>query len=256
MNVAATTKTGVSVVVLAFNEERDLRAAVNSVIDAAAAVENVDVEIIIVNDGSTDGTAEVVGSIESQHAFVRSVHHPTNLGFGAAFRSGLATARYEWITFFPGDNIVSRSTLRELLRHTGQADLVCAFPVNTELRPRLRQILSSLFSFIYKNTFNINLRSIHTTPVYRVSQMRSLKLRCRGYSLPSEIMIKLLSRGCTFMEIPGYLNPAQNKSSALRFKNFREVIYNYFALIVEIYATQRKEYSRRPERIVPEELRG
>jgi glycosyltransferase involved in cell wall biosynthesis len=256
MSVAATTKTGVSVVVLAFNEEQDLRTAVTSVMEAAAAADNVEVEIIIVNDGSTDGTAAVVNAIESEHAFVRGVHHPKNQGFGAAFRSGLATARNEWITFFPGDNIVSRSTLRELLKHTGQADLVCAFPVNTELRPRLRQILSSIFSFVYKNTFNINLRSIHTTPVYRVSQMRSLKLRCRGYSLPSEIMIKLLCRGCTFMEIPGYLNPAQNKSSALRIKNFREVIYNYFALIVEIFATHREEYSRKPERIIPAELRG
>ncbi len=255
MSVAATTKTGVSVVVLAFNEEQDLRTAVTSVIEAAASVDDVEVEIIIVNDGSTDGTALVVTSLKEEHAFIRSVHHAKNQGFGAAFRSGLETARYEWITFFPGDNIVSRSTLRELLKHTGQADLVCAFPVNTELRPRLRQILSSIFSFIYKNTFNINLRSIHTTPVYRVSQMRSLKLRCRGYSLPSEIMIKLLCRGCRFMEIPGYLNPAQNKSSALRFKNFREVIYNYFALIVEIYVTDRDEYSRKPERVVPAELR-
>jgi glycosyltransferase involved in cell wall biosynthesis len=248
-------KTNVSVVVLAYNEEQELRAAVSSVIDAASAAD-ADVEIIIVNDGSTDGTATIADALEAAYPFVRCVHHPINLGFGAAFSSGIKFATQEWITFFPGDNIVSTVMLREILKHAGQADLVCSFPVNTECRPRLRQILSSAFSFIYKQTFYIHLRSIHTTPAYNVRQLRELHLRSKGYSLPSEIMVKLMRRGCTFMELPGYLNPAKNKSSALRAKHFIEVVSSFWLLILEVFVTQRALYSGVPVRIIPEELRG
>lgn len=248
-------KQTVSVVVLAFNEEQDLRASVEGVIAAAADVPRVAIEIIIVNDGSSDGTASVARALESEHRVVRSVHHETNQGFGAAFRTGLNQARCEWITFWPGDNIVSSATLRSLFAHAGEADMVCAFPINTEYRPRARQILSSAFAFIYKNTFNVHLRSVHTTPLYSVSQLRATRLRSTGYSLPSEIMIKLLRHGCTYMELPGYLNPAQNRSAAVKLRNLVEVFTSFAVLILEVYVTHRDEYAHTPRRVIPAELR-
>jgi glycosyltransferase involved in cell wall biosynthesis len=248
-----TDRTSVSVVVPAYNEEHNLRNAVASVIDAASAVDGLELEIIIVNDGSSDGTAAVAGALEADHPFVRTVHHTTNQGFGASFLSGLEAARHEWITLAPGDNVVSNGTLRAMLRHAGKADLVCAYLVNTEHRARLRNVLSSIFSAVYTLTFNVNLRYIHATPVYNVHRLRLMNLNCRRYSFPSEITIKLLRQGCTFMELPGYMNPTQRKSSALRLVNLTEVLWSYFSLMFEVFVSRRDEYSREPLRIIPDE---
>ncbi len=245
-------ETRVSVVMPAFNEEHDLRGAVASVIDAASAVGGIQLEVIIINDGSTDGTALVASAIEQEHSCVRSVHHVTNEGFGASFLSGLEAARHEWIMLSPGDNVVSNSTLRAMLKNAGSADLVCAYVVNTEGRTRLRNSLSSVFSFVYTQTFKIPLRYIHATPVYNVGLLRRTELRSRGYSLFSEIAVKLLRQGCTFMELPGYMNP-QRKSSALRFKNLVEVFRSYLALAFEIFVSHRNEYSGVPSRVIPED---
>lgn len=249
-------KTSISVIVTAFNEEQDLRSTILSAMEALRFVEGLDVEIVIVNDGSSDGTASVADALEREFPLVRCVHHKTNRGWGAAFRSGLEAARHDYLTWIPGDNLISIPMIREILKHVGQADLVCAFNVNTECRTRLRRLISSVYSFTYRTTFDLPLRSIHTTPVYPVKLLRETPLRSHGYSLASEIMVKLLRQGCTFQELPGYMNPSQNHSSALRIKNLIEVMYSYLRLIIEVYVRERAKYSRSPVRVIPNELRS
>jgi glycosyltransferase involved in cell wall biosynthesis len=244
-----------SIMVVAFNEEQDLRPTIVSTMRAVSEVDNLDVEIVIVNDGSSDRTREIAESLAAEYPLVRCVHHDTNRGFGEAFRSGLAAARNEYVTFIPGDNLVSVSMLRETLRHLGQADIICSFPVNVENRSRLRRVVSSLFSFLYRQTFDLPLRAIHTTSAYPVRLLQNTPLRSRRYSLASEIMVKLLRQGCTFLELPGYLNSSQNKSSALQMKNLIEVIGNYLWLINEVYVAKRSVYSRTPVRVIPKDLR-
>ncbi len=244
----------VSVVVPAFNEESNLRLAIDNVIKAAAAANGTGVQIIIVNDGSADGTAAVADELAREYPFVHAVYHAGNEGFGAAFLSGRAAAQHDWITLCPADNVVSVVTLRDMLSHAGKADLVCAYLINTEARTRLRSVISSLFTFIYTATFNVHLRQIHATPVYPVGRLRSMQLHCRRYSFPSEITIKLLRQGCTFMELQGYMNPVR-KSSALKLKNLVEVVRSYVSLIFEVYVVHRAEFSHTPTRVIPEEAR-
>jgi glycosyltransferase involved in cell wall biosynthesis len=240
------------VVVPAFNEERNLAVAVGSVITAASGLDDVDLEVIIVDDASTDGTALVARALAEQYSFVRFVQHDKNQGFGTSFLSGLKVATREWITVHSGDNVLTRGTIRVMLQHAGKADIVCVYLLNTEHRTRLRNILSSIFTAVYTLTFNIHLRYINSAPVYNVQQLREMEVRCRRYSFPSEITVKLLRRGCTFMELGGYMNP-QRKSSAMKFKNWVEVLGAYVTLSFEIFVSRRKEYSGVPSRVIPEE---
>lgn len=245
------TPTRVSIVMPAFNEEKNLRAAVENVTQASKAAGNIIIEILIINDGSTDGTATLMNQLTIEYPFVRAIHHEKNKGFGATFLSGIEAASYEWITLFPGDNCVSISTFINLLNHAGKAEMIIAYTVNTECRTRLRNILSAIFSFVYTVTFNIHIRYINATPVYSVATLRRMSLRCFRYSFPSEITVRLLCKGCTFIEIQGFMNPGARKSSALRFRNLVESVFNYLSLIYDIYFRHRKEYSHAPTRIYP-----
>lgn len=245
----------VSIVVPALNEEKDLRFAVENVIEAAEAAGNVTIEVLIVNDGSTDATAALVEELAAKYPFVRAIHHERNKGFGSCFLSGLEAARYERITFFPGDNCVSAPTLTSMLMNCNKADLVCAYTVNTECRTRLRNVLSLIFSFVYTTTFKIPLRYINATPVYPVSKLRAMKLGCRRYSFPSETTIRLLRKGCTFMEIQGFMNPGARKSSALRLRNLIEAAFNYLLLVYDVYLRHREDYAHVPVRVLPDDVK-
>src|SRR5690349_18193971 len=97
----------VSVVIAALNEEENIRAAVQTVIRAAKDADNTPIEIIIVDDGSTDRTGQIGDEIAAEVPFVRVVHHETNLGQGAAIMDGLRLAKYDRLTMFPGDNELS-----------------------------------------------------------------------------------------------------------------------------------------------------
>lgn len=242
----------VSIVVPAFNEEKNLETAIENAVQAAKAAGDIAIEILIINDGSTDNTREVIEKITAKYFFVRGIHHETNKGFGATFLSGIKAASYEWITLFPGDNCVSTLTFVNLLKHAGKAEMVLAYTVNTECRTRLRNILSAIFSFVYTAAFNLHVRYINATPVYPVAKLRSMELRCFRYSFPSEITVRLLRKGCTFLEIQGFMNPGARKSSALRIRNLVEAVYNYLYLIYDIYIGHRQEFSYTPTRVLPE----
>ena len=62
-----------------------------------------DYEVIVVNDGSTDYTAEVLEELADRYPELRVIHHPQNRGYGAALRTGFAAARKDWLFYTDGD---------------------------------------------------------------------------------------------------------------------------------------------------------
>ncbi|MCB0116865.1 MAG: glycosyltransferase family 2 protein, partial [Caldilineaceae bacterium] len=91
-----------SVVIPALNEEDGIEEVVNRVLSAreGLAAEGIDgLELIVVDDGSTDRTPQILGAIED----VRLIRHPVNRGYGAALKTGFAAATGEWIGFLDAD---------------------------------------------------------------------------------------------------------------------------------------------------------
>ena len=73
-------------------------------------------EIIAVDDGSTDATPAIADQLAAEHPdIVRAVHHPTNLGYGAALRTGFAASRYPIVGFTDGDRQFRVADLARLL---------------------------------------------------------------------------------------------------------------------------------------------
>jgi len=60
-------------------------------------------EVLIINDGSTDNTGEIINQLAKKNKNIRAIHHKKNLGYGAAFKSGLYGAKYDWIAFTDSD---------------------------------------------------------------------------------------------------------------------------------------------------------
>src|SRR2546426_11878562 len=81
-------------------------------------------EIIIIDDASPDRSGQIADRLGAEHRCIRVIHHPQNLGYGAAIRSGLAACRFEYICFTDGDDQYEVEDFRRLLRLRDHYDLI------------------------------------------------------------------------------------------------------------------------------------
>lgn len=119
-----------SVVVLAYNEEANLRIAVEEILGVLRALPR-SWELIIVDDGSSDGTGRVADVLATEEPRVRVVHHGTNRGLGGGYRTGFAEARGERLTFFPADGQFPATIITQFLGEMGtELDMVLGYLPN------------------------------------------------------------------------------------------------------------------------------
>src|SRR6187431_1599664 len=122
----------VSVFVPAYNEVGNLAPTVDTVTRALEETVD-DYEIIVVNDGSTDGTAEVADALAAANPYVVVLHNPGNMGLGYGWIRAIKAARMASFVFIPGDNSWPYPSLRDLFGTMGEADIVTSYPINSEI---------------------------------------------------------------------------------------------------------------------------
>ena len=107
----------ISIIIPVYNRERHLEECVNSIL---LSIEN-DVEIIIVDDGSTDGTSEICDKLKKRSKCVKVIHQP-NKGVASARNTGLSAASGEWIAWVDSDDLVSASYIKTLKKCIASID--------------------------------------------------------------------------------------------------------------------------------------
>jgi glycosyltransferase involved in cell wall biosynthesis len=109
----------VSIIVPAYNEEEGISTTLADV-RLAMSRQSMEHEIVVVDDGSTDGTVDAVQRQEG----VRLVQHHTNRGYGAAIKTGIRQARYDWIAIIDADGTYPPEAMPGLLEKIDQCDMV------------------------------------------------------------------------------------------------------------------------------------
>ncbi len=110
----------------AYNEEAEVEAVVREALTVLPRFADT-LEIVVVDDGSTDRTGEIADRLASEDARVRVVHHGLNLGYGAAIRSGLSSARLDHVLYTDGDRQFDPADLERLLPRLDRADVVIGY---------------------------------------------------------------------------------------------------------------------------------
>lgn len=116
----------VSVVIPAFNEEHRISTTLSSIAAYMRDRPNLILEIIIVDDGSIDGTSSVVQTFCATHSQFSLIHLPKNLGKGASIRAGMSAARGSAVLFMDADGSVSISELGRMMPYLSSAGAVIA----------------------------------------------------------------------------------------------------------------------------------
>jgi len=122
---------GLTVVVMAYNEARNL-AAVTAEIGAELARLPGAHEVLIIDDGSSDGTGPLADELARGDPRVRVIHHERNRGLGAVYRTAFGSARGAFVTFFPADGQAPAALLHRFLPLMRDADMVLGYLASGE----------------------------------------------------------------------------------------------------------------------------
>jgi len=212
----------------AHNEEANLEALVEEALLALPALAE-KFEIIAVNDGSRDRTAAIADELALKHPEVfRVVHHPTNLGYGAALRSGFRAARYGLIAFIDGDRQFKVADVGRLTERIAQADapdVVVGFRLK-RADPPIRRWYARVYRFSNRLFFGVRVRDIDCAcKLFKREALVPIRVSSGGAFFTAELLIKLRFEGRRIAEvgIPHYARTAGSPTGAKPSVVFRAV---------------------------------
>jgi glycosyltransferase involved in cell wall biosynthesis len=185
----------------AFDEAPNIEAVVRDAISALDAA-RVDGELLLVDDGSTDGTGALMDAIATRERRVRVVHHATNRGFTGAMTTALRESRGEWVFLAPADGQVDMRELTRFLAARPDADIVVG--IRSHRVERIgRVLLSRAFHGIAKTLFPLPLAEFSSVFLFRRSLIDAMPLRSRPRSatfLP-EVLYRANARHARFVQL-------------------------------------------------------
>ena len=229
-------KVSLSIIMPALNEEENILAAVNNSLVAFHKF-CIDGEIVVINDGSTDRTMDIVRKVSEDNGRVRIIRHEIPQGIGASFWDGVDNAMGKYVCMMPGDNENDPWEIMRYYRLLEHVDMVIPFVFNKQVRSLFRNTLSFLYRFIINSTFLVYFNYTNGTVLYRKSILEELDYRSRGFFFQTDILIRIVKKGYLFAEVP-YSLGARNHgvSKAVSFPSLLQVIKGYFRLTKDIYS--------------------
>jgi glycosyltransferase involved in cell wall biosynthesis len=192
-----------SILMPVYNEAPTAERAIEQVLEAELPLET---ELIIVNDGSSDGTAEILAGLDLPDR-VTLLHHDNNGGKGAAIRTGLKVARGEFATIFDADLEYAPEDIGALLEPLIEGRANAAFGERVfdgYTSHSFLYVMGNRFvTLVASILFNVYIKDLMTChKAIRTDVFRMLPLREPGFAIEAEIAARLLQRGERVFEIP------------------------------------------------------
>ncbi|MSP63134.1 MAG: glycosyltransferase family 2 protein [Myxococcales bacterium] len=184
----------VSVMVPAFNEAESLEPVVREIAAVLAKLGRSH-EIVIIDDGSSDGTGAIAERLAESVPSVRALHHAHNGGLGEVYRTGFRDARHELVTFLPADGQNPPSLLEQFLPLADRHDLVLGYVPNRDDSLAGRS-LSALERQAYRILFG-GFPRFQGVMVFRRALLDGMELRStgRGWGIVMEFILRVVRAG-------------------------------------------------------------
>jgi glycosyltransferase involved in cell wall biosynthesis len=203
----------------AHNEEANLEGLVDEALATLPLLAET-FEIIAVDDGSRDATPSIADALAARHPdVVRVVHHPVNLGYGAALRSGFSAARYELVAFTDGDRqfrVVDLGPLTERLAGPDGPDIVVGFRIK-RADPFIRTAYARAYRLANRIFFGLKVTDVDCAcKLFRRDALEGIHVESDGAFFSAELLIKLGAAGRTIAEVgaPHYPRTAGSATGA------------------------------------------
>ena len=218
------TRRRVSVFLPALNEVDNLEGAVGDIVWAASEVLT-DYEILIIDDGSTDGTGPLADRLARENPRIRAIHQPTNMGIAAAYERALGEARLDYFSFLAADGEIARESVRDILGSVGRADIVAPYHQNPRARQAHRRFLTWASTALVNALFRQRMHYYQGPCIYPVPLARALPKSAGGFYFLTQMLIHALHAGYTYVEVGlTHVDRTHGRSKAVSAKNILKAL--------------------------------
>jgi glycosyltransferase involved in cell wall biosynthesis len=227
----------ISVFFPCYNEQDNITGVIEKALEVLEKL-NADFEIIIIDDGSSDGTGRIADEFAGRNNRVKAVHHRTNLGYGAALQSGFKAATKELVFYTDGDGQFDINEMPPLLGLMDKYDIVSCYRLNRK-DSLVRKINGWCWTKLVCLLFGIKIRDIDCAfKLYKREIFDNIKLVSTGALIDAEILARAVRKGYRVVQegVHHYPRTAGTQTGA----NFR-VILRAFQELFKLWRQIRKD---------------
>jgi glycosyltransferase involved in cell wall biosynthesis len=226
---------GISVFFPAFNDEKTIGTMVAEALMVLPTLTD-NYEVIVINDGSTDATGDVIEEMARVSPHVRLISHQGNRGYGAALRSGFSHASKDLIFYTDGDG---QYDVRELMvlftQMTAACDVVNGYKLE-RADSRRRIFLGAMYNRLARLFFRLPIRDVDCDfRLIRRSALERIELVSSSGVICVEMIYKLHLSGCVFAESPVHHYPrAYGKSQFFTLRRVAQTAFDFLTLWIKL----------------------
>jgi glycosyltransferase involved in cell wall biosynthesis len=211
-----------------FNEAGSIRPLTEKAINVLRSICD-DYEILLIDDGSSDGTSQLADDLSREYRAVRVIHHPYNKGYGAALQSGFRAATKEYVFYTDGDGQFDLAELPPLLPLMHQFDIVSAYRLNRQ-EGFIRKFNAFCWTKLVGFLFHLKLKDIDCAfKVYKRSLFDEIEMISTGALIDTEILARFRQKGYTIAQVgvhhyPRIAGKATGANIKVILRAFRELL--------------------------------
>lgn len=186
----------------AYNEAENIQETVQKTLEILPEIAD-QYEVLVINDGSKDNTGEIIEKLAQGNDHVRAIHHPENIGYGGALKTGMYNAKHELIAFTDSDGQFDFSEIKNFLPFLESHDVVIGYRTSRAEGFR-RNLNAKAWGILMRSVFGINARDIDCAfKVFHRSVMDKIpKLESNGALISAEFLMKTSRAGLKMKEVP------------------------------------------------------
>jgi len=208
-----------SIIIPVYNEEKTIEEVVRKVINLPLGLEK---ELIVISDGSTDKTNQILRELKKEFNFILLIHEK-NQGKGAALKTGIDAISGEAVIIQDADLEYNPENWREMLSQFNQKNVVYGSRNISPERKGYFHYVFGVWLLTSVNNLLFNSKLTDTYTCYKLipaNVMKSLNLESSGFEIEAELTAKLLKKGIEIKEVPIEYNPRKFKQGKkIRFRD-------------------------------------
>ena len=222
-----------------YNEEKNIKNTVSKAVKVLKKVAK-KWEIILINDGSKDNTAKVIEQIKKEYPKeINIITHSPNRGYGAALKSGLYNAKYDWITFTDSDGQFDFEEITKFIdkQQKTKADIVIGYYLSrqvskaTILTSKIWEIIVFILFGLKVTDIDCGFKLIRKSVIEKIPKLEAE----RGAFISSEFLIKSKKAGFKIVELGVHHYPrVEGKATGRNIKVILKSFSDLFGLWYKI----------------------
>jgi glycosyltransferase involved in cell wall biosynthesis len=242
-----------TIIIFGYNEESTISSVISKVNDFLIKHDVKSYEIIVVDDGSKDGTKDLTNEIAAKNNKVKIIRHPTNLGIGPAMISGYQNASLENLVAVPADGQFNIEELSQFLSFPDSTFISFYREIYKKYSP-YRYFVTITNKLFNRYILGLTIKDINWVKVYKTSDLKNIDLKLNSSLIGSEICAKLTIKGYKAVETPSvYHDRVGGKSRGASLKTITQAILELLklAVIIKKYKRKKRNLKKPPDMLKP-----